>query len=1516
MKIKSTFIASVSTLLLASGYSQLNNAYTAADFASIPPFITDSADPFVMINLSVELTQQAEAYTDGPQVYGSTACPGRAAGVGICYTNAEQYLGYFDSEKCYKYINSAGGDFSVTSTAYQTAGAFQTALGPNLTTNQTTDYFKPIGAATNRQCSGNQFSGNFMNWATMTALDEFRSAMVGGARIVDTAGANAQTLLTRTHRTSWSFVNKSISTTAVSGFSTNASSVTPFVNGAIAAGNTFVGDTLTVVNDWNGNNGNRVRFLNEAGAIIAEFSVVVEVCDSSVGIEANCAAYTDGTNTWYKPEGVMQNNSLNMRFALTSYSAQSGNTRNGGVLRANAKYIAALMPSATGGVVSNPNAETNASGQHVFDPDCMLSEHITGCSLTSTSNGTGGVQNSGIINYINSFGLNGYKGNDPVAELYYEGLRYFMGLSPTSEYFNASGTLPALTDAQKDNFPVITTWDDPILDQCQPNYMVAIGDQFSWGDNSLPGASVNGSGIPTNVSNEAEALALGIDVDDLTNMVGTLEGYFPGSLGLQTRGRDKNGWYVAGLAYYANTQDIRPEAGMPGIQNVKTFFIDTQEFNGSPPQRERNPLWMAAKYGGFEETDPASTSTGNPDPNNGDTPTLNLALTSPVTDTQRTNCSSNDEWDADGDCEPDTYTLASQPANLIRGLNNAFNDIASNINAGSAAAVSTNSSSGEGTVIQGLFKPSHTEGSRKIEWLGIVQSLFIDEFGNFREDTNNDQTISDADRLIAFTFNAAENKSEAQLFDASSYNSGETFAARPSSDTPIDTVEIEDLNAIWNARNELAKLDNTTIHTNRTYSALADTGRYIFSSLDSDNDGLTSSSDVMPFVSASFAAGENFRYLGLDSTTSTGAANIVDFIRGKEEITGFRSRTINYDDTNGNDTNGVPIEEVWRLGDVVSSSPTIVGRPDTRYDIIYNDRTYAQFREQYFDRRNVVYVGANDGMLHAFNAGFYDATTQTVDTSKNGAVAHPLGSELWAYVPYNVLPHLQWLTSTEYPHVYYVDGIPQVFDVNIFDSSDPKYPGGWGTILVVGMRFGGGDFTFDPDDDAIDADTSDDVTTRSSYVILDITDPESPPTLLAEITHPEMGYTTSRPTLIKKRKANSADGTFVSPDANNWYLVFGSGPYGSDDANRTLALTDAVSDQAGKLFVYDLKDKAFEVDGVTSNDYFELTTAAANGFIGDLSVADWDQDYTDDVVYFGTVRGSVNAPSGDLMRMNLSDAFSSVDPSFSVSSAPTLFTQLLSDTGTDSANDPFTGPPRVAISAQGDYWVYAGSGRFFIADDGLSAPQHRYVGIKEPVSGGALTFDTVAVNAFGPGLDLVNTTNVEVFSDGGLRDRASPTNDFVTLDNGNTVRTFSALRAEIGDEQGWYFDFNTAPARNVGQSELFSSNVLFTEYIPTNDRCDPLGETFLNAVNFATGTPTVGAVSGDFPPNASDTNAGGGELLTGRAEFSIGLVRDVVIDENGRVIGQGALGGLANLSPPVTPAATGRMSWREIPIDW
>ncbi len=1401
---------------------QLAMAVTSADFAGVPPTLGDSSDPFVMINLSVELTQQAEAYTDGQQTYvGGTYCPGHVSSRGVCYFDTETYLGYFDPLKCYVY-DTSGAD----STATQLATGAQNSLTPH--------HFRPSSmAAADFTCSGaSEFSGNFMNWATMTALDEFRMVMTGGARLVDTGGASAKTLMTRTHRYGdWGFREKAISS-ATSGSHRITNGGTSFVNSpSDLTPHSTTG--LRIVNN-NGNNGNRVSFYDHNNNFLAEYNVIVEACDTSVSLESNCVSYSDGTNTWYKPEGQMQKHALNMRFALMTYTADDDHGRNGCVLRSNAKYIGTLRPAASGGLETNPNAEIDSSGLFTFNAD--------GATLGS------GVNNSGVMNYINSFALgpNQYKSFDPISELYYEGLRYFKNLGPTSSYSSS------LTDDEKDNFPVVTSWIDPIASECQANFTIAVGDQFSWEDNSLPGVTLGSPGV---------AVHDGIDARTTTNTVGALEG-MSGSyanLGDYDRGRNDSGFWIAGLAYWANTNDIRP-VDFAGVQTIKTFTVDTQEYSSSPPSGNQNQFWLAAKYGGFDDLN------NDADPGNGSAG------------------ASTTEWDEDGDGTPDAYTLSSQPANLQEGLNRAFNEIAERVSAGSAAAVVANANSGAGAIYQALYKPKQSDSTGKqVQWVGLVRALLVDEFGNFREDTDRDGAVTNADYIITLAYDSTVGKSDVERYVT--FDGGET-----GTHSGLAATDVDDVIALWDAKDQLAALSNVT--TQRSYTSNASGGRYIISSIDANSDGKVDSTEVVAFddqvfanaSSASGATANNFRLLGLESGTGDSAEDIVNFVRG-QDIAGYRSRQVDYD------ADGTV--ETWRLGDIIHSSPVAVGRTTDRYDVRYRDDTYADFASQYADRRQVIYAGANDGMLHAFNGGFFDQSTSSFSVDgAAGETNHPLGAELWAYVPNNLLPHVRWLTEPGYPHVYYVDGIPQSFDVNIF-SDDTDHPGGWGTILVVGMRLGGGEITLDPDSDT-DGDTSDDITTRSAFVIFDITNPEVAPKLLAEVSSSDMGFTTMRPEVIKTRQA-SASGSFDSPALNQWYLMLGSGPAGTDATSKLAALESGVSNQAANLYAFDLNNLELIIPdpGGAPGVAAMPVSGSSQGFVGDFSGVDWDGDYSDDAVYFGTMENTIAAPEGMLKRFVPGSSFSMTSATMS---------NLLTDSG--GLDQPVMAPPEPYADVNGNAWIFVGTGRFWVGDDNLSSVQQSYYGIKEPTSSGVMTWATVNKS------DLVDTTGLRIFQDGSLTASDGATSP-VTLNSGDDVGSFSELQSVVKGEAGWFLDFDSSAARHLGKSAISDVSVVFTEYTPSGSECSAEGQTLLNAVHYSTGTASafVALEEGSDYLNTSDNL----ESLRS-VEFGHGLVRDVVLVDN-RVIGQDSTGGLSVKEIEGPPAPTGRVSWREIPLE-
>jgi len=220
---------------------------------------------------------------------------------------------------------------------------------------------------------------------------------------------------------------------------------------------------------------------------------------------------------------------------------------------------------------------------------------------------------------------------------------------------------------------------------------------------------------------------------------------------------------------------------------------------------------------------------------------------------------------------------------------------------------------------------------------------------------------------------------------------------------------------------------------------------------------------LSPLDFSSFVAEQTEREIkwirGHDFVDSHG--NPIPMNIGGHDVPGTEMRSRQFDGT------------TWRLGDIAYSTPTLVGRPAEAFHLLYRDTSYADFAAQYHNRRNVIYAGGNDGMLHAFNGGFFDSYSKQFcreiasnynpldgdDTNDEpcalSSAMPELGAELWAYVPYNLLPHLYWLTETDYSHIYYVDQKPRVFDAKIFND-DTDHPNGWGTVMVVGMRFGGG----------------------------------------------------------------------------------------------------------------------------------------------------------------------------------------------------------------------------------------------------------------------------------------------------------------------------------------------------------------------------------------------------------------------------------------------------------------------------
>jgi hypothetical protein len=146
--------------------------------------------------------------------------------------------------------------------------------------------------------------------------------------------------------------------------------------------------------------------------------------------------------------------------------------------------------------------------------------------------------------------------------------------------------------------------------------------------------------------------------------------------------------------------------------------------------------------------------------------------------------------------------------------------------------------------------------------------------------------------------------------------------------------------------------------------------------------------------------------------------------------------------------------ETMRMGDIFHSNPVVVGSPN----VFYSDAGFStalcsgscnSFSKEHQHRQRVIYAGGNDGMLHAYDAGVWQTSTNSYN---NGT-----GEELFAYIPNILLDDLNKMKVTPTSsHPYFVDGSPTVADVWLDENDDNAILSSeWKTILISGLRKGG-----------------------------------------------------------------------------------------------------------------------------------------------------------------------------------------------------------------------------------------------------------------------------------------------------------------------------------------------------------------------------------------------------------------------------------------------------------------------------
>ncbi len=575
-----------------------------------------------------------------------------------------------------------------------------------------------------------------------------------------------------------------------------------------------------------------------------------------------------------------------------------------------------------------------------------------------------------------------------------------------------------------------------------------------------------------------------------------------------------------------------------------------------------------------------------------------------------------DEYDGDGDGIPDRYYEATTGQELEDAIKKIIYEIMARVTSGTAVSIITQTSKAEGIAAFASYYPKRFFGTIDIDWIGTLKALWVDKFGFIREDNDYNLRLNLLnDYVISFYFDTTVNQTYIIRY-RDVLGNGDSLVE-------IERVPVEDLAPVWDGSEVLL--------------STSPSGRNIWTFVDANLNGRVDAGEYIEFNTLN----KDLILPHLDLSRTTFADTLIRYIRG-EDFENLRKRT-------------TPDGNVWKLGDIIFSTPLVVGEPAERYDLIYGDETYKTFYDAYKDRRVAVYVGANDGMLHVFNSGKLIETGVDVEPLRIDPAGISLGGEIYAYVPFNLLPHLKWLPLTEYCHVYYVDLKPYPTDVQIFPN-DIKHPEGWGTVIIGGMRLGG-----------LPCSTLTNVYS-SAFFTLDVTDPDNI-TLLWERRLPDSSFTTSFPATVKVDTA--------------WYLIIGSGP---------TKLSDVNSYQYAHIYVLDYK---------TGEIIRTFTLPDANSFIGDIISVDFDIDFSVDAVYFGTtiLEDPVTLTyGGKLYKIKTNN---SPDP---------INWRLIP---IFDAGEPIVGAPSVAMDATGKIWVYFGTGRFFIRDDADYLETQYLVGVKD-----------------------------------------------------------------------------------------------------------------------------------------------------------------------------------------------------------
>lgn len=1464
-----------------------------------PLTITQSASPRVMLAMSRDHQLYIKAYTDYADLDGNGS-------IDTGYLDSYDYYGYFDSKKCYQYTNSR---------------------------------FEPANAASGtygHRCNGggSQWSGNFLNWATMTRMDIIRKVLYGGYRSTDTADTVLERTLIPYDVHSFAKVFTAASTaemqyyvpygqtvislcslTQGSGLAkdVDTASYPPLLRIAKGSYPNWAASEVTQCQWGSGtqpdNSQNLVSKNDDTG-----LNVRVKVCAAGLE-ESNCKTY----GSYKKPTGLLQKYAeANKPIYFGLMTGSWAKNKSGGVLRRN---IGPLTGNAAGG--SNEISASTGQFLNQNTTDAGIINALNRFRISSYSftdkNYKSSCNSPGILSFNNGTCV---EWGNPLSETYLESLRYLSGKTSPAAAFSAddSGYIYSLPQVN---------WTDPTPDTewCASHSVVVI----STGLNSFDGDEL---------SND-----LGIDADSETNAVGSAEGisgsYLVGSNGAIT---DKEctakavanlssasgicpevpsleGTYkMAGLAYYARTHDMRSDRS--GSQKINTYTIALAE---SLPKFE-----IPVGSGKVNILPTCEANSGSVTATSGwrNCSMTDLTVVSLTYDSNGNLISGDlkinwedstwgNDYDMDGiaglkfcvgsGCTPGAAN------NSAPGLGNTLVKVQASVLQANAGHSLRFGYTITGTTNDGVNLPILRPGGSNFNLGGALPAgVTPATTTTYTQGTVNAKLLENPLWYTAKyggfeTSDSSQNETPAsQSWDKNNDGTPDAFfkATNPAKleaalDSILNDVLIKSGSSGGIGANS-SQLQTSSVIYQTKFNSATWTGQLLAYPLNSDGsiagasswdagkrlttDGAGSRSIFGYNPTASSTKGIDFAWNNLNASQqallTVDQVNYLKGDRGQENPGGSLRRRAG---------------DNALLGDLVNSDPFFIA----------NDRNYGYYLlpgtegSKYLTflgsaalraRKPMIAVGGNDGMLHVFKATVGDADS---------------GKELFGFVPSAILPNLASFTSPTYTasgnHKFFVDG--SAFAGDVYFDADSDGDKEWRTVLVETLGAGGkGLFALDvsfisPADDAYATSETSFSAARILWEIntgaapngTDLTDDlSSSPKRYGFANY--LGFTLGQASIVRM-----ANGEFAA--------VFGNG-YNS--ANQTAV-----------LYIVNIKTGALirSISTETGN------TTSPNGLSTPITV-DVNGDRIVDVIYAGDMQG--NLWKFDVSGSNAANW----KVAFASGSAPApLFTAK------DSADaaQPITAKPQVGahptLAGSHGVLVYFGTGKFFETGDNSvpASPQiQSFYGIRDACVVASGSSETCT--ALSPNASRSELVGQSILAEGAVGNYA------VRVTSGNDTSLYGNT-----SKKGWYLSLlppsgTAVGERVVAQALLRSGRVIFVTLIPDQSKCSYSGTSWLMELDALTGnrlpaTPfdltgnnSIGSedmarlvdINNDGKVDANDSTTS----VSGK-KSTVGIIKTPAILEDGNhapyehkyVSGSS---GSTETTYETNPNRKGRVSWRQL----